>query len=36
MYPPSQFRVEWGPIFHRGRLDGSVRVFVIGQEPGAA
>lgn len=27
------FRVEWGPIFHRGRLDGSARVVVIGQAP---
>jgi hypothetical protein len=33
VYPPGQFRVEWGPIFHRGRLDGSVRVLVIGQDP---
>ena len=33
VYPPSQFRVEWGPIFHRGRLDGSARVLVIGQDP---
>jgi uracil-DNA glycosylase len=33
VYPPSQFRVEWGPIFHRGRLDGSARVVVIGQDP---
>src|SRR5512147_2105399 len=33
VYPPSQFRVEWGPIFHRGRLDGSARVLVIGQYP---
>jgi hypothetical protein len=33
IYPPSQFRVEWGPIFHRGRLDGSARVLVIGQDP---
>ncbi|NML14955.1 uracil-DNA glycosylase family protein [Azohydromonas caseinilytica] len=32
-YPESQFRVEWGPIFHRGRLDGSARVLVIGQDP---
>jgi len=28
---PDQFRVEWGPIFHRGRLDGSARVLVIGR-----
>ena len=33
VYPISQFRIEWGPIFHRGRLDGSPRVVVIGQDP---
>ena len=33
VYPASQFRVEWGPIFHRGRLDGSARILVIGQDP---
>lgn len=33
-YPPKDFRVEWGPIFHRGRLDGSARVLVLGQDPG--
>ncbi|MCC6523598.1 MAG: uracil-DNA glycosylase [Polyangiaceae bacterium] len=33
VYPPDHFRVEWGPIFHRGRLDGSARVLVIGQDP---
>ena len=33
IYPPRQFRTEWGPIFHRGRLDGSARVLVIGQDP---
>jgi uracil-DNA glycosylase len=32
-YPASRFRIEWGPIFHRGRLDGSARVLVIGQDP---
>lgn len=35
VYPPEDFRVEWGPIFHRGRLDGSARIVVIGQDPGA-
>jgi hypothetical protein len=34
IYPFEDFRVEWGPIFHRGRLDGSARVLVIGQDPG--
>lgn len=33
VYPDDQFRVEWGPVFHRGRLDGSARVLVIGQDP---
>lgn len=33
VYPPADFRVEWGPLFHRGRLDGSARILVIGQDP---
>lgn len=33
-YPPEDFRVEWGPIFHRGRLDGSAKILVLGQDPG--
>jgi uracil-DNA glycosylase len=33
VYPPNSFRVEWGPIFHRGRLDGMARLLVIGQDP---
>jgi uracil-DNA glycosylase len=32
-YPPADFRTEWGPIFHRGRLDGSARILLIGQDP---
>lgn len=32
-YPSADFRTEWGPIFHRGRLDGTARVLVIGQDP---
>jgi hypothetical protein len=36
LYPSSGFRVEWGPIFHRGRLDGSARVLLIGQDPAAS
>jgi hypothetical protein len=32
-YPPADFRTEWGPIFHRGRLDGTARVLAIGQDP---
>jgi len=33
VYPYQDFRYEWGPIFHRGRLDGTSRVLVIGQDP---
>ena len=33
VYPKKQFRIEWGPVFHRGRLNGSARVLVIGQDP---
>jgi hypothetical protein len=33
-YPYADFRFEWGPVFHRGRLDGSARVLVLGQDPG--
>lgn len=35
VYPATDFRIEWGPIFHRGRLDGSARVLLIGQDPAA-
>jgi uracil-DNA glycosylase len=33
VYPAKDFRVEWGPIFHRGHLDGTARVLVLGQDP---
>src|SRR5688500_4579198 len=33
VYPPRDFRVEWGPIFHRGRLDGTAGVLLIGRAP---
>ncbi|MGH3085350.1 MAG: uracil-DNA glycosylase family protein [Gaiellaceae bacterium] len=32
-YPAGDFRLEWGPVFHRGRLDGRARVLVLGQDP---
>jgi hypothetical protein len=32
-FPVKDFRVEWGPVFHRGRLDGSARLLIIGQDP---
>lgn len=33
VFPSRDFRTEWGPIFHRGRLDGTARVLVLGQDP---
>jgi hypothetical protein len=33
VYPADDFRVEWGPVFHRGRLDGTARILVLGQDP---
>jgi uracil-DNA glycosylase len=33
VHPLKDFRVEWGPVFHRGRLDGTGRILVIGQDP---
>jgi uracil-DNA glycosylase len=33
VYPTADFRTEWGPVFHRGRLNGTARVLVIGQDP---
>ena len=25
---PKRFRVEWGPMYYRGRLDGSARILI--------
>jgi hypothetical protein len=33
VYPASDFCLEWGPVFHRGRLDGTAGVLVLGQDP---
>jgi len=30
----SRFRLEFGPVFYRGRLDGTARVLVVGEAPG--
>ncbi len=32
---PEMFRLEWGPIYYRGRTDGSAKIIVIGQDPAA-
>ena len=33
VYPATKFRTIWGPVFHRGRLDGTAKVLIIGQDP---
>src|SRR5215207_5724538 len=33
VFPTKDFRTEWGPVFHRGRLDGSARLLIVGQDP---
>jgi uracil-DNA glycosylase len=33
VFPYKAFRTEWGPVFYRGRLDGTARVLAIGQDP---
>jgi hypothetical protein len=30
---PDLFRVDFGPVFYRGRLDGTARLLVVGQDP---
>ncbi len=30
---PDLFRIDFGPVFYRGRLDGTARVLVVGQDP---
>jgi uracil-DNA glycosylase len=32
-FPHNPFHTRFGPVFYRGRLDGSARVLVIGQDP---
>lgn len=32
---PSDFRLDFGPVWYRGRLDGTARVLVVGQDPAA-
>jgi hypothetical protein len=32
-HPSGRFRTEFGPVFYRGRLDGTARILVIGQDP---
>lgn len=32
---PSAFRLDFGPIYYRGRLDATARVLIVGQDPAA-
>jgi hypothetical protein len=32
-HPAQRFRLDFGPVYYRGRLDGSARVIVVGQDP---
>lgn len=32
-HPDHRFRLEFGPVIYRGRLDGTARVLVVGQDP---
>jgi len=32
-HPSGRFRREFGPVYYRGRLDGTARLLVIGQDP---
>lgn len=33
VFTTKDFRTEWDRAFHRGRLDGSARLLVVGQDP---
>jgi len=33
VFKVDDFRIEWGPVFHRGRLDRTARILVVGQDP---
>jgi Uracil DNA glycosylase superfamily len=32
-HPSGRFRTEFGPVYYRGRLSGSVKVLIVGQDP---
>ncbi|MEM7537049.1 MAG: uracil-DNA glycosylase family protein [Chloroflexota bacterium] len=32
-HPAGRFRLDFGPVYYRGRLDGSARVLIVGQDP---
>jgi uracil-DNA glycosylase len=34
-HPSGRFRLDFGPVYYRGRLDGTARIIVVGQDPAA-
>jgi uracil-DNA glycosylase len=32
-HPSRRFRLDFGPVYYRGRLDGTARILVVGQDP---
>ena len=32
-HPAGRFRLDFGPVYYRGRLDGTARVLLVGQDP---
>lgn len=32
-HPSGRFRTAFGPVYYRGRLDGTVRLLIVGQDP---
>jgi hypothetical protein len=32
-HPSGRFRIEFGPVYYRGRLNSSVKVLIVGQDP---
>ena len=34
-HPSGRFRLDFGPVYYRGRLDGTARVLLLGQDPAA-
>jgi len=32
-HPKKRFRFQFGPVYYRGRLDGTARVLIVGQDP---
>ena len=32
-HPSGRFRVDFGPVYYRGRLDGAARIVLVGQDP---